>query len=241
MPDTFFVHVHGVSFQNNDKSSRQELVARCRSGDNLVLRAEPQNPYDRHAVAVLNSSMQQLGYLPSDARDSSALLRAEPITARVEKVIGGPSMWNRLFGGQQKSYGLIVRLTKGEPDWKQSNVHRQKAELVDRAVDKGQALEQQGRIDEAIAQYSEALQAILALNNADLVAAAHRYRSAPINRLSLLLEKSKRYEEALSTIIRWRTVRDPIGLPKGEAEAVSKRKARLQKALANRKGNPVDT
>src|SRR6266540_4303672 len=169
MPDTFFVHVHGVSFQNNDKSSRQELVARCRSGDNLVLRAEPQNPYDRHAVAVLNSSMQQLGYLPSDARDSSALLRGEPIT-----------------------------------------------------------------------EYSEALQAILALNNADLVAAAHRYRSAPINRLSLLLEKSKRYEEALSTIIRWLTVRDPIGLPKGEAEAVSKRKARLQKALANRKGNPVD-
>jgi tetratricopeptide (TPR) repeat protein len=229
---TFLVHLHGVSFLNDDKSSRQTLVARCRSGDRLVLRAEPENPYDRHAVAVLNESGQQLGYLPSDARDSSALLRGEPINACVKGVIGGSSLWNRLFGGAQKSYGLIVQLTKGEPDWTQFGAHRQKAEPVDRAVEKGQVLERKGRIDEAVAQYSRALQAILALNEADPAAAAHRYRPAPVNRLSLLLEKAKRYEEALSTISGWRAVRDPVGLPKGEFEAVTKREARLRKTMS---------
>jgi hypothetical protein len=78
---TFIVHLHGVTFSNPDGSSRQDVIAQCRPGQKLVLRAEPENTYDRHAVAVMDSNERQLGYLPSDARDSScrrAPLRPPP-------------------------------------------------------------------------------------------------------------------------------------------------------------------
>jgi HIRAN domain-containing protein len=231
MSGSFVVRVHGVSFENEDGSSRQELVAQCRSGDPLTLRAEPDNPHDRHAVAVLNAKGEQLGYLPSDARDASAILRGEPIAARVLKVVGGRRWWHRVFG-IERSWGLLVRLTKGEPDWNAFNKHREKAESVDSKVDAAMAAEKAGRIDEAVRLYGEALQSIAGLNKLDPIAAAHRYRAAPINRFSLLLYKQKRYKDAVAAIETWQSLVDPIGLGKADTEAVTKRLNKLRHLIA---------
>jgi hypothetical protein len=50
--------VVGVSFDG-----RQAVVARCRLGDQVILRREPHNPYDGNAVMVLTVAGQQIGYI----------------------------------------------------------------------------------------------------------------------------------------------------------------------------------
>jgi len=230
MPQSFIVHLRGVTYPNDDGSSRQTAIAKCVIGERLVLRAEPHNPHDRHAVAVFNVSGAQLGYLPSDARDSSTILRGEPIEARVLRIIGGPRWWHRLFG-IDRSFGMLVRLTKAEPDWKQFAAHRDKATALDHEVDAALAVEKAGRRDEAISLYAVVLAKIERLNIEDTTSSAHRYRSAPINRLSLLLERAGRKEEALAAIERWQATHDPIGLGVADAEAVAKRVVRLRRSI----------
>jgi HIRAN domain len=50
--------VVGVSFDG-----RPALVARCRLGDQVILRREPHNPYDGNAIMVLTAAGQKIGYI----------------------------------------------------------------------------------------------------------------------------------------------------------------------------------
>ena len=227
MADTFFVRLRGGSFQNADGTQRQELIANCRDGDRLLLRAEPDNPHDRHAVAVLNAQGQQLGYLPSDARDSSSILRGEGISATVSKRIGGPSWWHKLFG-IERHYGLIVQLLKGPIDWSAHNIHRDRVQKIDAAVKEACAFEKSGAPpEEIIVRYKAAMAAVIEINRSDPVAAAHRYVQAPINRLTLLLVKEKRQSEAQEAYNAWRSVPDPVGVTKGDQESLARRMAKI--------------
>jgi hypothetical protein len=54
----------GTTFDNADGSSRQELISKIQRFDELQILPEPENPYSRHALMVLNLSGEQLGYLP---------------------------------------------------------------------------------------------------------------------------------------------------------------------------------
>lgn len=55
----------GVTFKNDDGSSRQELLSLTAKGDNVFLIREPNNKYDKYAIAVKNNFDDQLGYLSS--------------------------------------------------------------------------------------------------------------------------------------------------------------------------------
>ncbi|MEQ8271742.1 HIRAN domain-containing protein [Algiphilus sp.] len=227
MEKTYLVKIRGVSYHNEDGTSRQELIARCRRNETLTLRAEPNNPHDRHAVACLNSDGHQLGWLKSDARDASSVLRGEPISAKVEKVIGGSHWWHRLVG-QQRQLGLVARITKGDIDWGAHNRHREIAEKVDFLVNEALAYEKSSPIEKAIAKYQTALDAVIDLNKDSPTAAANRYQEAPINRLTMLLVRQKWRQEALEAYDRWESVIDPVGLTKGSKDALAKRIAKLR-------------
>lgn len=227
MSKTFVVRLRGASYQNEDGTDRQKLISQCKAGSSLILRAEPQNPHDRHAVAVLNQQGQQLGYLPSDARDASAISRGEGISAKVEKRIGGPKWWHLIFG-IKRHYGLLIRLTKEEIDWQAHADHRELAEPVDLLVRDALVFEKQApSLDDAIDRYITALEAVIQLNAANPTAAAHRYAQAPINRLTMLLVRKKRFEEAIKHYEDWVASNDPLGLSKADRSAVEKRLAKL--------------
>ena len=56
--------VVGVSKNNSDGSSRQEIIkTEVQEEDKLQLLAEPENPYDPNAVMVLSKLGNQIGYL----------------------------------------------------------------------------------------------------------------------------------------------------------------------------------
>ena len=58
-----------------------------------------------------------------------------------------------------------------------------------------------------------------------------RYQRFPISRLSLVLEKQKRYKECLEEIVAYEKLTDKIGLYKGEKEKLEKRKVKIIKII----------
>ena len=59
-----FSKVAGVTFANDDGSDRQTIIARCRIGERLVFRQDPDNGFSPFATAVLRTNGAQLGYVP---------------------------------------------------------------------------------------------------------------------------------------------------------------------------------
>jgi hypothetical protein len=75
MEETFVV---GVKY-NNDHTNipRQQIIAKCRAGDKLLLIPEPNNPKDSYAVMVCRLSGEQIGYINADlAMDVGARLNS---------------------------------------------------------------------------------------------------------------------------------------------------------------------
>lgn len=54
--------VVGVSFKNENGTSRQEIISKMTKESNVVLVREPNNKYDINAVAVIADG-QQIGYV----------------------------------------------------------------------------------------------------------------------------------------------------------------------------------
>lgn len=59
-----FAKVAGVTFPNNDGSARQQIIARCRIGEHLILRHDPDNGFSPFAIDVLRTNGEQLGHAP---------------------------------------------------------------------------------------------------------------------------------------------------------------------------------
>jgi hypothetical protein len=62
----FYKQVHGISFKNDDGSSRQKIIKDCYEGEELVLIPEPDNRFDPGAVKICRKNGEQLGYWPSE-------------------------------------------------------------------------------------------------------------------------------------------------------------------------------
>ena len=229
MSRTFLVGVRGESHNNDDGASRQEIIRRMRANDPVQLQADPTNQHDRWAVKVLTQSGEQIGWLPSDARDADGLLKGEPIEAAVHAVRGGTSWLKRLLG--KKSVGVVLRITKGDPDWSRREQLEDRAKQVDEQVAAALKLEQDGDTEAAIPALTQAIAAIRSLTMADPYASAHRRLHAPVDRLSLLLERRKVYADAFSFIQDWRTTFDPVQPSKSVVDSLNKRAERLQSKL----------
>ena len=81
----------GVSKENADGSSRQEIIRNEVAEDNPIrLEHEPDNIYDPHAIKVLTGSGKQIGYLSKDVapRIQSAIENEAHIHAKVSWVSG---------------------------------------------------------------------------------------------------------------------------------------------------------
>lgn len=88
----FYGNIAGESKLNNDGSSRQKILKKLKEGDSLDIIDEPDNPYDKKAVAVY-SQYGQIGYLPRDSNERRSVLQAlkqgKNVTAEIAG-IGAP-------------------------------------------------------------------------------------------------------------------------------------------------------
>lgn len=226
MARELLVGVRGESFTNEDGSSRQDIIRGLRAGMPMTLAADPLNPFDNHAVKVVTADGAQVGFLPSDARDFDAVVKGEPISATVHAVTGGTNWFRRLLG--KRSVGVVLRIRKGEPDWARRAALTALAAPVDAQVQAAVALEKNGTPEEAIEAMKAAIAAVRALTIANPHASAHRSVAAPIGQLSKLLERSKRYAEAVAVIEELERTLDPIQPNTKGRETLLKRAERLR-------------
>lgn len=101
----FYTKVAGVTFEG-----RQDLVRTLSTGDTLVLKREPENPYDPHAVKVATAAGAQIGYL--SARVAARLAPSIDSGARYAATI------SQITGGGDRHYGvnLYLQRQEGPPD-----------------------------------------------------------------------------------------------------------------------------
>lgn len=59
-----FAKVAGVTFPNDDGSERQDIIRRCKPGEQLVLRHDAYNEFSMFATQVLRTNGEQLGHAP---------------------------------------------------------------------------------------------------------------------------------------------------------------------------------
>ena len=108
--------VVGVTFQNSDGSDRQDIIRRrCRSGDELALSSEPDNPHADHAVAVYVTKKgwlggvktYQIGYLPDDSG------AGQEAFDHIESGRGGAAQINEITGGtrDKPTLGVNIKIT----------------------------------------------------------------------------------------------------------------------------------
>jgi hypothetical protein len=64
--DHYVVRVAGVSHPNDDGSSRQEILARCKVPEVLELRRQPNHRHDKNAIQVRRQNGEMLGFIPKD-------------------------------------------------------------------------------------------------------------------------------------------------------------------------------
>lgn len=93
--------VVGVTFSNSDGTSRQEIVRKCKAGDELIFKPTPSTEYP-DAIGVFNSKGQQLGNVSAElAEELKYKYPTNPMRVYVESVTGG----------EGKNYGCNIRLT----------------------------------------------------------------------------------------------------------------------------------
>lgn len=104
----FHTKVAGVTFEG-----RQDVVRSLVPGDPLLLRREPDNPHDPHAVKVLTGSGAQVGFL--SARVAARLAPSMDTGVRYAATV------SQLTGGGDRSYGVNIHIQRhdgpaDEPD-----------------------------------------------------------------------------------------------------------------------------
>jgi HIRAN domain len=108
-----WTEVAGVTFANNDGSSRQEIIRKyCREGSDLGFAPEPNNRFDRHAISVWvpgrkkwfrRRPLLQVGYVPREHLQEMHdwRLKGGDVAGTVWKVVGG---------GRGKTLGLRINI-----------------------------------------------------------------------------------------------------------------------------------
>lgn len=83
----FYMQVHGITHKNDDGTSRQQIIKRCRDGEEVLLVREPENRFDSGAIKICRKNGEQLGYWPADGgRTASDLARGWTYRATIDEV-----------------------------------------------------------------------------------------------------------------------------------------------------------
>lgn len=206
----------GVTHKNEDGTKRQDLIQKLRPDEPLILKREPDNPFGDTAIAIYNTSEQQLGYIPSgDYRLADYMDGGDKVSAKVLNVTGGYSY--------KENYGCNILITK----YFVSRYLRKLEINIDNKIVLAREFEKENPLA-AIKLYKKSITEIKELDSLESGYRSVRY---PINRLSLVLEKLKEYQNAYDEIIQYEQYENYTGLTKNDKEAVIKRRIRLEKKL----------
>ena len=94
---TITTKIAGVTFDN-----RQKYLSELRIGEEIILIREPNNHYDKNAVAVYNLDKKQLGYIPKNL--------AFEISNKLENKCNYKCIVKHVAGGNNYNYGAAIEI-----------------------------------------------------------------------------------------------------------------------------------
>jgi hypothetical protein len=89
--DPIFTKIAGTRYKNDDTgASRQELLAKAKVGEFLLLMPEPTNKHDADAIRIFRANGDQLGFLDTDLamEINSRLQKRIKVTAKITAISG---------------------------------------------------------------------------------------------------------------------------------------------------------
>ena len=96
----FHTKVVGVTFGNDDGSSRQEIIKGCKVGEDIIFKPVPTKDYP-DAIGVFNMRGQQLGHINAElAAELKEKYGANPMSVTI----------NNITGGDDKNYGCNLHI-----------------------------------------------------------------------------------------------------------------------------------
>jgi hypothetical protein len=100
----YTLNIVGESYRNPDGSSRQDEIRRCKPGEPVELRREPDNRHDNMATAVISVRGVQIGYLSS--------AHAQWIGGKIDQGSDVKAIVERVNGGRPDapSFGVCIRV-----------------------------------------------------------------------------------------------------------------------------------
>jgi hypothetical protein len=153
------------------------------------------------------------------------------VTVRVVTTRGGPGLLGWLLKSFRQPYGATIEIHAGDLNWKYGTPILTKSGEIEVLMKKAHNLESDDP-QTAISIYRQAISDIVAIDSGGTTAAAWRRAHYPINRLSLVLDRCGRGQEAYEEILRYERFNDVFGLWSGDATSVTKRKERLRKKFS---------
>ena len=225
---TFSINVVGVTHKNSDGSDRQSILAKCKIGEPIKIVREPDNPFDKSAVALFRKNGEQIGYLPKGDRLSDHIDKGGMVKAKILKITGGPGFWGLFFKSKRKNYGCVLEMLKGDYNWDKITPYLDKCREIDSIIKEAKDFEKSNP-KESIALYKKSVNEIKKLERRGKLAKAWRNVRYPINRLTMVLEHQKRYEECTKVIEEYLQIDDRLGLTKSDYGGIKKRKDRVIK------------
>jgi len=208
------------NFTTQLEEINEDFISQCKLGDALNLIRERKSDNINY-VGVADKSGKHLGSInPSDVRnyylDFDIDYGAE-VSAKIKQI-----------STKNGKLECIIEISKENVDWKKYDKLLAKDNEAKEIIFQAKTLEK-SNIEEAIFLYRKA---IGMLKEIDQNFGNHlRYQRFPVNRLSLILEKQKRYKECLEEIEAYEKLTDKIGLYKGEKEKLEKRKEKIIKII----------
>lgn len=224
---SFNAKIVGVTFSNDDGTSRQEIISNCKVNDKLYLIPELYKKPDIYAVKVCNDKFQQLGFLSSELAEEISdiiLNKKSRVDARIIELIGDSST----------TKGVLIEIQKYVI--KNRQIKEKKEKVDDKAYDpsikmhrfsyqrsiQASELEQNGYVDNAIELYHSIIDnKKLEMSDA----------SMPFDRLTIIYRKRKEYHKEIEVINKWIESLEKSNLiEERKSEEIEKLNQRLEKA-----------
>lgn len=219
----FGLEDHVNNFTTKLKNVDDITLSRCKVGDDVRLIREHRRDKPDY-VCVTNINGEYIGDI--DSTDASHHYLAydidhgSEVSATIDEILI-----------KNNRTQCFIKISKNGVNWNEIEKFNAKEKEVSKLILEARKLENTDS-EQAIQAYRKATGMLIALDKeCEKYPTTWRGLRLPIDRISLILEKQKKYKECLEEIESYQKYDDKVWLYAGEKEKIEKRKSRILKLL----------
>lgn len=183
----YYLKIVGVTHSNEDGTSRQQVIKRCKPRERLLLFPDPDNQFDNNAIKVCRLNGQQVGFIQEHQAPELRYILVDlktRIDVTVEKITGHvPAGMNIHI----LEYETVKRPKKEKPTEKPYDLTIEIKKRLDDRWSQAIELENEGYIANAMEIYQTMIDKLYD-------------SSSPYKKLSVYYRKQKEYDKEIAII-----------------------------------------